>query len=218
MGPVRTRYHSHHFATVTQSRHFVYRAMWQAKMASNEVWISWHNADGPRWFLSKVEPSCSKSRSWCWCFRRDLSGWLDSLVVQAVLENACRQDSLSSWRSEYLGQSTRQCWVKRSFQCRLHEWSLWLSLEGSLLAEAHTDVLLTPKCGKAMPPGMHQRRLLLWACLQTLVWKKGWEEESVNIIRQQAKSEFKWLDRCTFTLLLLLQSRVTKYLLVWSPR
>ena len=44
--PVHIRHHSHHFTT--QSSNFVntLRAGWQAKMASIEFWIPWHNAHG----------------------------------------------------------------------------------------------------------------------------------------------------------------------------
>ena len=56
MGPVRIRHCSHHFAT--QSSHTVDRAGWQAKMASIEFWIPWHNVHKPHramlWFSYPV--------------------------------------------------------------------------------------------------------------------------------------------------------------------
>ena len=45
MGPVRIRHHSHDFGW--QSSHSVDLAGWQAKMASIEIWIPWHNAHKP---------------------------------------------------------------------------------------------------------------------------------------------------------------------------
>ena len=47
MGPVHVRHSSHEVST--QPSHSVDRAGWQAKMASIEFWIPWHNAHGPHW-------------------------------------------------------------------------------------------------------------------------------------------------------------------------
>ena len=55
IGPMRIHHSSHHFAT--QSSHSVDRAGWQAKMASIEFWIPWHNAHRPHWYWSGVTTS-----------------------------------------------------------------------------------------------------------------------------------------------------------------
>ena len=51
----------------TQSSHVVDRAGWQAKMASIEFWIPWHNAHSPLYWLKWVNLWATKKTTWNRC-------------------------------------------------------------------------------------------------------------------------------------------------------
>ena len=90
IGPVRIRHSSHDFGW--QSSHSVDLAGWQAKMASIEIWIPWHNAHGPHsWLLILARFKIT------WLIYSKITWLISSTMLQiAISSSSLLSEELSS--------------------------------------------------------------------------------------------------------------------------